>query len=94
MQDRFFLSMETVDDEGAVVSSNTSSFTAEDLTELLDNITYFLNGCSYTYVNQLEAVMSSDVATASTAIEQYSFDLGTSEYDPDDLTFTFGGDYR
>lgn len=89
MQDRFFLSMETTDDDGAVVSSNTSSFTAEDLTELLDNMTYFLNGCSYTYVESLEAVKTSDVAAASTAIEQYSLDLGVTDYDPDDITYTF-----
>lgn len=89
MHERFFLSMETIDDDGAVVSSNTSSFTAEDLTELLDNMTYFLNGCSYTYVESLKAVKTSDVAAASAAIEQYSFDLGMSEYDPDDITHTF-----
>ena len=89
MQDRFFLSMETIDDDGAVVSSNTSSFTAEDLTELLDNMTYFLNGCSYTYVESLKAVKTSDVAAASTAIEQYSLDLGVTDYDPDDITYTF-----
>ena len=89
MQDRFFLSMETIDDDGAVVSNNTASFTAEDLTELLDNMTYFLNGCSYTYVESLEAVKTSDVAAASTAIEQYSLDLGVTDYDPDDITYTF-----
>ena len=85
MQDRFFLSMETIDDDGAVVSNNTASFTAEDLTELLDNITYFVNGCSYTYVEALEAVKVSDRMTASTAHEQYSLDLGMSQYDTDDL---------
>jgi len=89
MQDRFFLSMETIDDHGAVVSSNTSSFTAEDLTELLANMTYFLNGCSYTYVEDLEAIKTGDRMTASTAPEQYSLDLGVSNYDPDDITYTF-----
>lgn len=88
MQDRFFLSMETIDDHGAVVSSNTSSFTAEDLTELLANMTYFLNGCSYTYVEDLVAIKTGGT-TASTAPEQYSLDLGVSNYDPDDITYTF-----
>lgn len=90
MQDRFFLSMETINDHGAVVSENTSSFTAEDLTELLDNMTYFLNGCSYTYVEALEAVKTSDVQAASTAPRQYSFDLGMNDFDLDDISFTFG----
>lgn len=90
MQDRFFLSMETINDHGAVVSENTSSFTAEDLTELLDNMTYFLNGCSYTYVEALEAVKTSDVQAASTAPQQYSFDLGMNDFDLDDISFTFG----
>ena len=90
MQDRFFLSMETVDENGEVVSSNTSSFTADDLTELLANMTYFLNGCSYTYVEDLEAVKTSSRATASTAPEQYSLNLGIDDYDLDDISFTFG----
>lgn len=90
MQDRFFLSKETTDENGAVVSSNTSQFTAEDLTELLDNMTYFLNGCSYTYVEALEAVKTSDVQAASTAPQQYSLNLGVDDYNLDDISFTFG----
>ena len=90
MQDRFFFSMETIDDDGEVISSNTASFSAEDLTELLDNMTYFLNGCSYTYVEGLEAVKTSDVSSASTAPEQYTLNLGLDSYDPDDISFSFG----
>jgi len=86
MQDRFFLSMETVDDNGEVIESTTRSFSSEDLNEVLDNFTYFLNGCSYTYVEALEAVKSSDTRPFTNEPEQFSMDFS---YDPDDLDFTF-----
>ena len=86
MQDRFFLSMETIDDNGEVVESTTRSFSSEDLNEVLDNFTYFLNGCSYTYVEALEAVKSGETRPFTNTHEQFSMDFS---YDPDDLDFTF-----
>ena len=85
MQDRFFLSMETIDDNGEVIESTNRSFSAEDLNEVLDNFTYFLNGCSYTYVESLKAVKTSDTNQFTNEPEQFSMDFS---YDPDDLDFS------
>ena len=90
MQDRFFLSMETIDDDGEVFESTTRSFSSEDLNVILDNFAYFLNGCSYTYVEGLEAIKTSSVSSASTAPLQYTLNLGLDDYDPDDISFSFG----
>lgn len=86
MQDRFFLSMKTIGDNGEVIESTNRSFSAEDLNEVLDNFTYFLNGCSYTYVESLKAVKTSDTNQFTNEPEQFSMDFS---YDPDDLDFTF-----
>ena len=86
MKDRFFLSMETIDDNGEVIERTHRSFSAEDVNEVLDNFTYFLNGCSYTYVESLKAVKTSDTNQFTNESEQFSMDFS---YDPDDLDFTF-----
>ena len=84
MKDRFFLSMKTIGDNGEVIESTNRSFSAEDLNEVLDNFTYFLNGCSYTYVESLKAVKTSDANQFTNEPEQFSMDFS---YDPDDLDF-------
>jgi hypothetical protein len=85
MQDNYRLEKITTDENGEVISTNVCTFTAETLTDLLDNMTYFVAGCSFTYVAQLEAVNHSEMTRAPANEEQYSFNLGPAFYDTDDL---------
>lgn len=42
-------------EDGEIVSDIDHNFTAEDLDTILENITYFLMGCSFTYLKGLKA---------------------------------------
>ena len=58
--DEFTLERITYDPDGEVDNRVYHTFKAEDLTELLDHLSYFLQGCSYSYVKGLTADRESD----------------------------------
>ena len=89
MQDNYRLEKITTDENGEVISTNVCTFTAETLTDLLDNMTYFVAGCSFTYVAQLEAVNHSEMTRTSANEEQYSFNLDIDDYDPVDISLSW-----
>lgn len=56
-EERYTLICETVNKTtGEIERRVTNEFPAESLTEVLENVTYFLNGVSYTYVGGLEKI--------------------------------------
>jgi hypothetical protein len=62
IEERYSLVQETVDTEtGDVQRRNTAEFSADTLTEVLENFTYFLNGVSYTYVEDLVPIKTSSL---------------------------------
>jgi len=54
--DEYTLERITYDLEGEVESRVYHTFKADELNELLDYMSYFLQGCSYTYVTGLKAI--------------------------------------
>ena len=54
--DEYTLERITYDLEGEVESRVYHTFKADELNELLDYMSYFLQGCSYTYVIGLKAI--------------------------------------
>jgi len=53
--DEYTLERITYDPEGEVESRVYHTFKADEITELLDNMTYFIQGCSFSYVKGLNA---------------------------------------
>lgn len=53
--DEYTLERITYDPDGEVDSRVYHTFKAEEITELLDHMTYFLQGCSFSYVTGLKA---------------------------------------
>jgi hypothetical protein len=47
-------------EDGEVTSTVEHTFTSDELTDILQNFTYFLMGCSFTYVKGLEYLSESD----------------------------------
>jgi len=58
--DEYTLERITYDPEGEVESRVYHTFKADEITELLDNMTYFIQGCSFSYVKGLTANRESD----------------------------------
>tara|TARA_A200000159_G_scaffold59186_3_gene54717 strand:- start:483 stop:671 length:189 start_codon:yes stop_codon:yes gene_type:complete len=59
-REEYTLERITYNPDGDVDSRVYHAFAAEELNELLEQFTYFLMGCSYTYVKGLEAKRESD----------------------------------
>lgn len=59
-REEYKLERTIIDSNGKVENRVTHTFNGESLPEILDQLTYFLKGCSFTYVKELNYLGEED----------------------------------